>query len=210
MLSFLRKKYGNEDFPLEYELMKRIFAKFGNRFGPIPEQLTAGIITGSEKRKNRTDDFVQFTLDVALLNKFEDKKGRYFTVRDIAVFDQSRDNDIRVRIEICYGLLMGYAFQDPAQLKNLNMDKIEISRSNVEYYDDEGIALIKDLISAEDAKFINPNDVYELELEGKTYYHLMNLEDGDFLAVDTTGIIYKITHDPYELIPLKNGLKDYI
>ncbi|MEY3451193.1 MAG: hypothetical protein RL711_1019, partial [Bacteroidota bacterium] len=45
-----------------------------------------------------------------------------------------------------------------------------------------------------------------LDLKGKTYYHLKDIEDGDFLGIDIHKNIYKITHDPFEINLQKNEL----
>ncbi|WP_162842699.1 hypothetical protein [Mucilaginibacter pineti] len=44
-------------------------------------------------------------------------------------------------------------------------------------------------------------------MDGKVYFHIKDLEDGDFIGIDSDKIIYKITHDPCEIIPLPESLK---
>lgn len=50
---------------------------------------------------------------------------------------------------------------------------------------------------------INENDIYAISLNGKEYYHLKELEDGDFIGIDKDNKIYKITHDPYMIQELE-------
>jgi hypothetical protein len=49
-----------------------------------------------------------------------------------------------------------------------------------------------------------------VKLRGSLYYHLRDLEDGDFIGIDADKIIYKITHDPFEIIPLNETLEQLL
>ena len=48
----------------------------------------------------------------------------------------------------------------------------------------------------------NPNDLYEIEIQGIHLLHLRDLDDGDFVAIDKEKSIYKVTHSPVKLVPL--------
>ena len=49
-------------------------------------------------------------------------------------------------------------------------------------------------------------------LEGKTYYHLMDLADGDgdFIGMDLKKRVYLITHDPFEIKLLDKPLREIL
>lgn len=57
---------------------------------------------------------------------------------------------------------------------------------------------------------LNPSEVYEIELDGKTYYPIRELEDGDFIATDKEKRVYSITHDPYGVTLLSEDLLGYL
>ncbi len=61
-------------------------------------------------------------------------------------------------------------------------------------------------MTGEERKNINIGDIYITRLDGKDYYHLKELEDGDFIAIDTSNHIFEITHDPFEIKNLDRQL----
>lgn len=69
---------------------------------------------------------------------------------------------------------------------------------------------IKHLLNEEELLLIDPVDVYEVELDGKIYYHVRELEDGDFIGIDDKKNIYKLTHDPYEIMLLNKPLVEVL
>ena len=69
---------------------------------------------------------------------------------------------------------------------------------------------IKHVFNGEELAIIDKEDVYEVELNGTIYYHLQELEDGDFIGIDQNKKIYKITHDPFEITELKGALAEIL
>jgi len=53
-------------------------------------------------------------------------------------------------------------------------------------------------------------DKYEVELADKMYYHLFDMEDGDFIGIDKKKKVYEITHDPYEATLVDNNLLTFL
>lgn len=79
-----------------------------------------------------------------------------------------------------------------------------IPPSNIEF------DAIRHLFNEEELSLIDPIDVYEVELEGKIYYHVRELEDGDFIGIDDEKNVYKLTHDPYEITLLNKSLVEVL
>jgi hypothetical protein len=52
--------------------------------------------------------------------------------------------------------------------------------------------------------------VYEVILNGNVYFHIQDLEDGDFIGIDENKAFYKITHDPFEITKIDTSLKKII
>lgn len=69
---------------------------------------------------------------------------------------------------------------------------------------------MKKLIDEEALKLIKPENVYQVNLSDRVFYHIEDLEDGDFIGIERHGQIYKITHDPFEIIPLDQSLTTFL
>lgn len=55
---------------------------------------------------------------------------------------------------------------------------------------------IAHVLTQEERMAISASDIYSVRIEGKEYFHLMDLEDGDFIGIDIGKNVYRITHDP--------------
>ena len=66
------------------------------------------------------------------------------------------------------------------------------------------------MFNHEEISLLNTSDIYKIELNGKIYYHLKDLEDGDFIGIDTQKNIYLITHDPFKIALQDNDLNYYL
>ena len=68
--------------PAMQELFVKINLALPHRFHFLQKQLTEGIIKGIKKPEGQR---YQLRLDIPLLNKYEDKKGRNFLIENIVI-----------------------------------------------------------------------------------------------------------------------------
>jgi hypothetical protein len=43
---------------------------------------------------------------------------------------------------------------------------------------------------------------FEIELDGKLFYTILDMEDGNYIAVDKKGNVYRLIHDHEEIVKL--------
>ena len=201
---FFKKKGRSQLNDWEVDLMLNTFKLLGNNYKKFEVQITRGIIK-SVRLYKQFPNYLSFGLNVKLLNEYEKKLENYFEIKGLSVFDITSKSFIPFSIECDNGLVLGYTMLTPKNfmpdLKKINVtNHIKIKKGEDEFNK------IKFLFSKEELALINPSEVYELDLEGKTYYHLIDIEDGNFLGIDIHKNIYKITHDPFEINLQKNEL----
>ncbi len=205
MFGLFKKK---RDFKMEAALMKAIFSRLEG-FDHINKQLDEGIIIGSGLLREPLPNYIKFSLNVELLNKYEEKLRPTFRIMGIIVFDSKSAVTTEIQIEIWHGILVGFEPQI-SKLESPDLETINTSGYWIEYLENAEFDLIKKLLTEEEIKLINPSEVYEVELEGKSYYHIAELENSDFIGMDLDKKIYKITHDPYEIVELEESLKEIL
>lgn len=188
----------------EKDLLIKTLKLLGNDYSLYEEQITIGIIESVRINKVNSN-FKRFRLNVKLLNKFENKKGRSFFLHNIKVFDNISNKYFSLSLDFGFGLILGYSINEPLNF-NPEIEVINVDFIYKTYYGEDDFNKIKFLLSKEESLLINPSEVYELDLDGKTYYHLLDIADGDFLAIDIYKNIYKITHDPFEINLQQNEL----
>jgi hypothetical protein len=208
MLNFFRKTH-NKSFNVQIELVLKICQSLPEKFSNLRKQIQEGIIRDIKILEKPFPNYHKFVLDVNVLNKYEDKKGRSFQVKGIVVWDKSLQNFVPVNIIVAYGLILGYSTPQASEL-NLDLDKIKITSMSLEFFGENVFDRLKPILSKEELKWVNPSDVYEIELKNTTYYHIKDLDDGDFVAIDIDKNIFKITHDPFEIKKTEENLTDIL
>jgi hypothetical protein len=199
MFSFFKKK--NVFNSNMNDIFIKICRSLPDKYSFLYHQVKDGIILSVKKQDAQYNKFV---LNNNLLNKYEDKNGRYYAIKRIRLSDRETTKTL-LALRVGYWIILGYSIENDSLL-NLTNDRINIDTSNIsiEFFDDNNI--IKDLFSKEELKCITPNDVYEIELNGNLYYHIRDTKDGDFIAIDTNKNVYNITHDPFEIKLLSDSL----
>jgi hypothetical protein len=208
MFNLFNKKKGHST-KWEIELISKIFNSIGDDFTYIKNQLNDGLIKSVKKVNTPVPNYYKFLFDVNILNKYENKKGRYFCIHGVTVFDNQLNRNVEIQINVSFGIVLGFFVLGAKEIVP-NLDRIDINNYRIKYFDEQGIDILTKLLNKEEIKFINPSDVYEIILNGKKYYHLKDMEDGDFIGIDIEKNAYKIIHDPFEITILEKKLIDVL
>lgn len=208
MFNFFKRKEKPHLNGWESELFQNIFKSLGNEYSIFEKQVSEGIIEAVRVDK-KMPDYINFRLNTQILNKFEKKNEKMFTVNGIKIFDKiSREYKI-LNLDLGFGLILGYSVKD---IFNFNPDIHIINVDSIYkvFYNNDDFDKIQSLFTNEEKDKINVSEVYEVELDGKIYYHLKDLEDGDFIGIDNNKNIFKITHDPFDIIKLNESLENIL
>lgn len=208
MFNFFKKK-SPKRLNEHIALVKRICQLLPKQYSNLFNQIDEGIIRDVRTLDKPYVNYKRFSLDVDLLNKYENKAGRCFLVRGVSVYDTELDSFVEVRLVVAYGILLGYSSPSVSDV-HADIEKVNVGSFYIEYFGEEDYNRLKSVFSPAELKLINPADVYEIELKGKVYYHIKDLEDGDFVGIDTDKNVFKITHDPFEVIKLNENLSEVL
>ncbi|MBS1636151.1 MAG: hypothetical protein JST26_09560 [Bacteroidetes bacterium] len=157
---------------------------------------------------DKRDAYVGFVYDPLISGTYEDKKGRCFKLKHVQVYSTISKDYIAAEIYIGFGLVAGYSLGN--QKEKIDCNRINISKLEIESLDEYEFDVLNTLLSGEEIGLINPSEFYEVKLEGKLFYHIMDIADGDFIAIDSEKHVYKVTQDPYEIKQLNQSLKEVI
>lgn len=202
---FRRTKLNKWEIPL----LTKVFDQLPDDFKLYKEQIKNGLFRGVITGMGDIPNYVAFTYNPEILKKYDDEHGRNYVLKGIRVFDSISKEYVTLNVYMSYGTINGYATPNRKKITP-DLEKVDISKFSLEVLDNKDFEKVKNLFSESELKIINPSDVYEVELEGKKYYHLKGLEDGDFIGIDTEKRVYKFTHDPYEIKLLGVDLKSVL
>jgi hypothetical protein len=207
---FKRKRRRRPVEKWEIQLLSNTIQKLPADFHSLLEQLHKNLFSFALIGYSKDfPDYVAFSFNPDVINDFENRRGLDFQITNIQVFDSLNLKSKLFTIFISSDVICGYKLVGADDIK-IDVNNIDVSNYTLQKKDNPNYDKVKILLKDEDLELINPGQVYEVSLDGKLYYHLMDTEDGDFVGIDTDGIIYHITHDPYKITPINNSLKNYL
>lgn len=62
------------------------------------------------------------------------------------------------------------------------------------------VAKILDSLSEEHKELLELEDTFEIEIDNKLYYTILDMEDGNYIAIDKKGKVYRLIHDHKETV----------
>ena len=150
-------------------------------------------------------NYIGFGYDDQVAKEFENSHEPTMVIEGIRIMDTASNGNIDFNIFIANGLLCGYS--TPGKKKpQLDPKKIDIKNARVRTLGHSDFDEIESLFSADELAALNPSEVYKVRLSNKTYYHLKDLEDGDFIGVDGEKRVYIFRHDPVSITESKISL----
>lgn len=189
----------------ESDLLKAIFARLPDEYAVYKQQLDEGLLVGVLLSNYPMPKYVNFTFDSRVSKKYEKEDGRFFRLKGIRFFDRNLGDWRDVDVYVTHGLVCGYCIPKSRKSDPI-VTEIDVRGLKKEYLDDYELRTMHTLLSRSEIDLINPSDFYEVLLDGKEYFHVKDLEDGDFIGIDREKNVYRITHDPYEIKILKGGI----
>lgn len=172
-------------------------------------QINDGLFRGVLIGVSDIDGYVGFSYNSKVYNKFYDKNGRNFKLENIKVFDIKSNKYLNFAIYFSFGVINGYSVERNGKYK-LDVSNINTDGFQKKYFDTTDYDKISKIFTPREKELLNPSEIYLVKLESKNYYHLKDLEDGDFLGIDINKNIYKITHDPFEINLLSDKLENIL
>lgn len=82
--------------------------------------------------------------------------------------------------------------------------------NSLQFHIHDNRSKIKDLLSENDSKMIAHSEIYEVNLDGKKYYHIADLGDGDFIGINEQKILVKVTHFPFSITEFNGSLGELL
>ncbi|MDV3856746.1 hypothetical protein CMT42_16465, partial [Elizabethkingia anophelis] len=196
MFNFFKKnKKSTQLNDWEKDLLLQVLSDLGKMYKQYTDQIKDGIIEGV-RFNDAMPNYTGFCLNVKLLNKYEKKSQTPYILSNIFILNKNTGSSESLCIHLGFGLVLGYEVKNRNTF-NPDFSKIDIHEIKISNETSKEFEEIKKLFSNDELRYINISDVYSLVLQNKKYYHLMDLEDGDFIGIDENKCIYKITHDPF-------------
>jgi hypothetical protein len=184
------------------QFFQKLFVQLPSEFQFLQEHLQKGLYRRYTFNKSN-NYFIGF--DPAQSDKSM-VKGKNFQIANIKVIAEGQQYPLG--LTIYEGLLVG--FDTPKNIKDFKtyeFDTSSVTKAKSKFAVEGKIErLVKGLHSEK----LDLNDLSEMEVDGKSYYQIKDLEDGNYIAIDSKGQVFGLTHDPFEIKLLNKSVKDFV
>lgn len=193
----------------EIQLLRSAILKLPITYSDMINQINDGLFRGVFVDASDIPGYVAFTFQSAVLKKYEREHARDFKLSNIKVYDNKSSNFLPYEIYISNGTINGYSLGG-GKKHDIDVNKVDTSAFKKEFIGESDYNRIANLLNEEEERLLNPSEVYSVFLNRKEYFHIKDLEDGDFIGIDDKKIVYKITHDPMEVVVLAKRITDVL
>jgi hypothetical protein len=132
----------------------------------------------------------------------------YFNLTGISVWNRKTENHEPVELNYQNDTLTKIEIENPEYFhKTFDLNQIQKSEIKLEHLKmenpDQKIAekALKNL-TKEQLELLELDYTFEIELDEKLFYTILDMEDGNYIAVDKKGKIYRLNHDHEEKVKL--------
>ena len=133
-------------------------------------------------------------------------KGKQFELQNILVLQDA--DQFSLNITVYEGLWIGFEIEkNIVDFKNFQFDLTRLHKDKSKFAKDNKI---EKLVRGLSSNNLDLNDLSEFEVDGKLYYQIKDLEDGNYIAIDNKGQVFGLIHDPYKIELISKSVKQFV
>ena len=140
---------------------------------------------------------------------FEEIKRNHntsFHLNGILVFEKKSKKHIPLRLHYFHNSLTSINIDNPKKfhrnfdLNNIKVEEIEIKHLKLQNPDKEFVLKVLKNIDEEKLNLLDIENTFEIEIDERLFYTILDMEDGNYIAIDKLGKIYRLNHDHKERV----------
>ena len=132
----------------------------------------------------------------------------YFNLTGISVWNRKSKNYEPVKLNYHHNTLTKIEIENPEyfhktfDLNQIQKGKIELEHLKMENPDQKIVEKALKTLTKEQIELLELDFTFEIELDEKLFYTILDMEDGNYIAVDKKGKVYRLIHDHEEVVKL--------
>ncbi|MEO8238953.1 MAG: hypothetical protein ABI576_12660 [Flavobacterium sp.] len=140
---------------------------------------------------------------------FEEIKRNHntsFHLNGILVFEKKSKKHIPLKLHYFHNSLTSINIDEPKKfhrnfdLNNIKVEEIEIKHLKLQNPDKEIVLKVLKNIDEEKLSLLDIENTFEIEIDEKLLYTILDMEDGNYIAIDKQGKFYRLNHDNKERV----------
>jgi len=193
----------------ETELLRKVIVRLPEKYLSLIDQINKGLLRGVLLGASDISDYVAFTFHSEILKKYDKVNEPDYKLTNIRIYDDRSSSFLPYEIYVSSGTISGYSLGG-GKKRHVNLNKVVVSDFKIEFIGESDYNRIVNILDKEEKKLLSPSEVYSVFVDGIEYFHIKDLEDGNFIGMDNKKVIYRITHDPMEVNRVDKGLLEIL
>ena len=132
----------------------------------------------------------------------------YFNLTGISVWNRKTENYEPIKLNYQNDTLTKIEIENPEyfhktfNLNQIRKSEIKLEHLKIENLDQKIAEKALKTLTKEQLELLELDYAFEIELDEKLFYTILDMEDGNYVAVDKKGKIYRLNHDHEERVKL--------
>ena len=187
------------------DFFRKVFSQLPADYKFLADGLDKGLYRKFSVNHAMKGDFYSIRFDSSQSDKAM-TKGKQFEIENIQI---KQDGQLfPLNITIYDGLWIGFEIQkNILDFENFQVDLSSFKKSKSKFAAD---TKIEKLVSGLTCEQLDLTDLSEFDIDGKTYYQIKDLEDGNYIAIDSKGQVFGLIHDPYKTELINKSVKQFV
>ncbi|MEA5429232.1 hypothetical protein [Arcicella lustrica] len=133
-------------------------------------------------------------------------KGKHFELGNILI--KQAGQAFPLNITVHEGLWIGFEFEkNILDFNNFQVDLSSFKKDKSKFAAD---TKIEKLVSGLTCEQLDLTNLGEFDIDGKTFYQIKDLEDGNHIAIDNKGQVFGLIHDPYKIELINKSVRQFV
>jgi hypothetical protein len=133
-------------------------------------------------------------------------KGKKFELENIIIIQDGKIYPLN--ITIYDGLWTGFEIQkNVLDFKNFQVDLSSLRKTTSQF---EADTKIEQLVAGLTSDQLALTDLSPFDIDGSVYYQIKELEDGNYIAIDSKGQVFGLIHDPYKIEVINKSVRKFV
>jgi hypothetical protein len=133
-------------------------------------------------------------------------KGKQFELENIIINQDG--HEYKLNITIYDGLWIGFEIgKNILDFNSFQVDLSSFKKSKSKFAAD---TKIEKLLNGLTCRQLDLTNLGEFEVDGKLYYQIKDLDDGNYIAIDNKGKVFGLIHDPYKIELINKSVRQFV
>lgn len=188
-----------------HDFFHKVFLQLPTDFKFLADGLDNGLYKRFSVNHAMKGNFYSIGFDPSQSDKSM-TKGKQFELENIIIKQDGQAYPLNITIND--GLWIGFEIEkNILEFNNFQIELSSFRKSKSRFNTNTNIEkLVSDLICEQ----LDLTNLGELDVDGKTYYQIKELENGNFIAIDNKGQVFGLIHAPYKIELINKSVRQFV